>query len=230
MEYTGEYNILKRVGEDYIQIPTGLKEKGLHADNIMTLVREFFNAKELDELSNLESISASYPLKKKTTKEITKKIAEEAVDQGISFLVDTLIEVTLDIDMSTNPKDSLFSELVSHLLNEEERDYLVSIGKYQGKELFFESVLPISEEIRSSFHTKYEADFFVAHVSLNSYRETKDFFLKDLEKAFQKWQTDLFLNQEKDYEFYYQGVVYPMKKNKNSQVSYNLFTMNLILA
>ena len=41
--------------------------------------------------------------------------------------MDTLIEKTLDIDMETDRKRSLFSELLTMVMDEEERSYIASM-------------------------------------------------------------------------------------------------------
>ncbi|MGF2054932.1 hypothetical protein [Vagococcus fluvialis] len=41
--------------------------------------------------------------------------------------MDTLIETTLDIDMGTDRKRSLFSELLTMVMDEEERSYIASM-------------------------------------------------------------------------------------------------------
>ncbi|MFW3539314.1 hypothetical protein [Vagococcus fluvialis] len=41
--------------------------------------------------------------------------------------MDTLIEKTLDIDMGTDRKRSLFSELLTMVMDEEERSYIASM-------------------------------------------------------------------------------------------------------
>ncbi|MFW3578302.1 hypothetical protein ACODHD_05835 [Vagococcus fluvialis] len=105
IEYMGEFNLLQWTGEYFIQIPSGLKEKGLEANNLMAIIRDVFTSKEISQLDEMESVSASFPLKKKTAKEVIGKIAKDAADEGLSFLVDTLIETTLDIDMGTDKKE-----------------------------------------------------------------------------------------------------------------------------
>ncbi|MEG0731640.1 MAG: hypothetical protein RR470_04545, partial [Vagococcus sp.] len=119
MEYMGEFSILEWTGEFFIQIPTGLKETGLQADNVMEILRETITAKEINQLNDMESLSSSFPLKKKTAKEVMTKIAKDAADEGMSFLVDKLIETTLDIDMGTDRKPSIFGELFKMAMDEE---------------------------------------------------------------------------------------------------------------
>lgn len=223
MEYMGEFNLLQWTGEYFIQIPSGLKEKGLEANNLMAIIRDVFTSKEISQLDDMESVSASFPLKKKTAKEVIGKIAKDAADEGLSFLVDTLIETTLDIDMGTDKKRSLFSELFTMVMDEEERSYIASIGKYEKDQLFFESIVPTSESIQKVFHTEYEADFFVAHIALNTYEANQEFSIEHLEKTFEEAVL------EGELEFTYNGVKYPLKRLETGKLSYNLFTMDLNL-
>lgn len=229
MEYMGEFNLLQWTGDYFIQIPSGLKEKGLEAANIMEILRDVLTSKEIKQLDDMESLSASLPLKKKTAKEVVGKIAKEAADQGMAFLVDTLIEATLDIDMGTNVKDSLFSELFSLVMDEEERSYIASVGKYEQDQLFFESIVPTSDKIQPFFHTEYEADFFVAHVALNTYEKTNDFVLSELEDVFSKQLLDekTLNGTEADINFCYHGINYPIRKFDTDVLSYNMFAMDL---
>lgn len=226
MEYMGEFNLLQWTGEYFIQIPSGLKEKGLQADNLMAIIRDVLTTKEISQLGEMESISASFPLQKKTAKEVIGKIAKDAANEGLSFLVDTLIESTLDIDMGTDRKSSLFGELFTMVMDEEERSYIASIGKYEKDQLFFESIIPTSESIQKVFHTEYEADFFVAHIALNTYENNQEFLLENLEKAFDEETLEKETNA---LEFTYNGVKYPLKRLESGKLSYNLFTMNLNL-
>lgn len=226
MEYMGEFNLLQWTGEYFIQIPSGLKEKGLEADNLMAIIRDVFTSKEISQLDEMESVSASFPLKKKTAKEVIGKIAKDAADEGLSFLVDTLIETTLDIDMGTDKKRSLFGELFTMVMDEEERSYIASIGKYEKDQLFFESIVPTSENIQSLFHTEYEADFFVAHIALNTFEASEEFSLEHLEKTFEEAMLEIGVE---GLEFTYNDVKYPLKRLETGKLSYNLFTMDLNL-
>lgn len=228
MEYMGEFSILEWTGEFFIQIPTGLKETGLQADNMMEILRETITAKEIDQLNDMESLSSSFPLKKKTAKEVMTKIAKDAADEGMSFLVDTLIETTLDIDMGTDRKPSIFGELFKMAMDEEERSYIASIGKYEKDQLFFESVVPTSEKIQPFFKTEYEADFFVAHVALNTYETTHTFVLEDLEEAFIKEYDKI--EEQDEMTFNYQGIHYKLEYLDAKTFSYNPFTMAIDLA
>ncbi|OTP31213.1 hypothetical protein A5798_001235 [Enterococcus sp. 6C8_DIV0013] len=220
----GEFNLLQWTGEYFIQIPSGLKEKGLEANNLMAIIRDVFTSKEISQLDEMESVSASFPLKKKTAKEVIGKIAKDAADEGLSFLVDTLIETTLD--MGTDKKRSLFSELFTMVMDEEERSYIASIGKYEKDQLFFESIVPTSESIQSLFHTEYEADFFVAHIALNTYEANQEFSLETLEKTFEEAMLEIGVE---GLEFTYNDVKYPLKRLETGKLSYNLFTMDLNL-
>ncbi|MBO0443336.1 hypothetical protein ACODG4_10300 [Vagococcus fluvialis] len=226
MEYMGEFNLLQWTGEYFIQIPSGLKEKGLEANNLMAIIRDVFTSKEISQLDDMELVSASFPLKKKTAKEVIGKIAKDAADEGLSFLVDTLIETTLDIDMGTDKKRSLFSELFTMVMDEEERSYIASIGKYEKDQLFFESIVPTSESIQSLFHTEYEADFFVAHIALNTFEASEEFSLENLEKTFEEAMLEIGVE---GLEFTYNDVKYPLKRLETGKLSYNLFTMDLNL-
>ncbi|MFW7392444.1 hypothetical protein ACODH7_01880, partial [Vagococcus fluvialis] len=220
------FNLLQWTGEYFIQIPSGLKEKGLEANNLMAIIRDVFTSKEISQLDDMESVSASFPLKKKTAKEVIGKIAKDAADEGVSFLVDTLIETTLDIDMGTDKKRSLFSELFTMVMDEEERSYIASIGKYEKDQLFFESIVPTSESIQSLFHTEYEADFFVAHIALNTFEASEEFSLENLEKTFEEAMLEIGVE---GLEFTYNDVKYPLKRLETGKLSYNLFTMDLNL-
>ena len=213
-------------GEYFIQIPSGLKEKGLEANNLMAIIRDVFTSKEISQLDDMESVSASFPLKKKTAKEVIGKIAKDAADERLSFLVDTLIETTLDIDMGTDKKRSLFSELFTMVMDEEERSYIASIGKYEKDQLFFESIVPTSESIQEVFHTEYEADFFVAHIALNTFEASEEFSLENLEKTFEEAMLEIGVE---GLEFTYNDVKYPLKRLETGKLSYNLFTMDLNL-
>ena len=226
MEYMGEFNLLEWTGDYFIQVPSGLKEKGLKAETIMEIVRETLTAKEIKQLGEMESLSASFPLKKKTAKEVIKGMAKEAADQGMSFLVDSLIEATFDINMSTDVKSGIFTEIVKMIMDEEERTYIASIGKYNKDQLFFESVIPTSELIQSFFKTEYEADFFVAHIAVNTFEMTGDFVIEDLETIFE--EATPFLKQE-EVHFNYKAINYPLQVLSDGKLSYNMFTMTLEL-
>lgn len=226
MEYMGEFNLLEWTGEYFIQIPSGFKEKGLKACNIMEILREVLTAKEIDQLDDMESLSASLPLKKKTAKEVMKRITKDAADQGMEFLVDALIESVFDIDMSSNIKDSIFSELFKLVMDEEERSYIASIGKYDKDQLFFESVVPTSQVIQLFFKTEYEADFFVAHIALNSFEVTGDFCLEHLEECFLAQVKSMQL-QEEEAVFLYKKQSYPVCVLAEGILSYNMFMMTL---
>ncbi|HCM88591.1 MULTISPECIES: hypothetical protein [Vagococcus] len=231
MEYMGELNILQWTGEYFIQIPTGFKEKGLEEDNIMAIVRDAVTSKEIKDLKDMESLSTSLPLKKKTAKEVIGKIAKDAADQGMSFLVDTLIETTLDIDMGTDNKNSIFSELFTMVMDQEERSYIASIGKYEKNQLFFESIIPTSETIQKFFKTEYEADFFTTHVALNTFECTGEFEIEELTESFfdQIIKTDKIKAEVERLIFSYKGFDYVIQRMSARELSYNLFTMDIDL-
>lgn len=232
MEYMGEFSILQWTGDFFIQIPTGLKETGLEADNIMAILRETITAKEIEQLDDMEALSSSFPLKKKTAKEVMTKIAKDAADQGMSFLVDALIETTFDIDMGTNRKPNLFGELFKLAMDEEERSYIASIGKYEKNQLFFESVVPTSATIQPYFKTEYEADFFVAHIALNSYETTHDFVIEDFEEVFLKSVAKIQESTAETsiFDFNYQGIDYSLEVTDLEKLSYNPFIMTIDLS
>lgn len=227
----GELNVLQWTGEYFIQIPTGFKEKGLEEDNIMAIVRDAVTSKEIKDLKDMESISTSLPLKKKTAKEVIGKIAKDAADQGMSFLVDTLIETTLDIDMGTDNKKSIFGELFTMVMDEEERSYIASIGKYETNQLFFESIIPTSETIQKFFKTEYEADFFTTHVALNTFETTGEFEIEELQAVFfeQIVTSNKMAEEVEKLIFTYKNFDYELKKLSKEALSYNLFTMAIDL-
>ena len=231
MEYMGELNILQWTGEYFIQIPTGFKEKGLEEDNIMAIVRDAITSKEIKDLKDMESISTSLPLKKKTAKEVIGKIAKDAADQGMSFLVDTLIETTLDIDMGTDNEKSIFGELFTMVMDEEERSYIASIGKYEKDQLFFESIIPTSETVQKFFKTEYEADFFTTHVALNTFEATGIFEIEEVAEAFfeQIVKSDKMAEEVEFVIFSYKGFDYELSRLSKQELSYNLFTMEIDL-
>lgn len=231
MEYMGELNVLQWTGEYFIQIPTGFKEKGLEEDNIMAIVRDAVTSKEIKDLKDMESISTSLPLKKKTAKEVIGKIAKDAADQGMSFLVDTLIETTLDIDMGTDNKKSIFGELFTMVMDEEERSYIASIGKYETNQLVFESIIPTSETIQKFFKTEYEADFFTTHVALNTFETTGEFEIEELQAVFfeQIVTSNKMAEEVEKLIFTYKNFDYELKKLSKEALSYNLFTMAIDL-
>lgn len=231
MEYMGELNFLEWTGDYFIQLPSGFKEKNLYKHNIMEIIRDTITSKEVKELEDMTSISTSFPLTKRTAKEVMGKIARDAADEGLNFLVNTLIETTLDIDMGTNKKPSIFGELFKIAMDEEERSYIAAIGKYEKNELFFESVIPTSEVIQAYFHTEYEADFFIAHVALDTYDKTQNFDIQHLEDAF---KTQL-LNQKSVFEkdttltFSYHDKNYPLQCLATLKLSYNPFKTEIDL-
>lgn len=231
MEYMGELNFLEWTGDYFIQLPSGFKEKNLYKHNIMEIIRDTITSKEVKELEDMTSISTSFPLTKRTAKEVMAKIARDAADEGLNFLVNTLIETTLDIDMGTDKKPSIFGELFKIAMDEEERSYIAAIGKYEKNELFFESVIPTSEVIQAYFHTEYEADFFIAHVALDTYDKIQNFDIQHLEDAF---KTQL-LNQksvlEKDttLTFSYHDKNYPLQCLATLKLSYNPFKTEIDL-
>lgn len=112
------------------------------------------------------------------------------------------------------------------VMDEEERSYIASIGKYEKDQLFFESIVPTSESIQSLFHTEYEADFFVAHIALNTFEASEEFSLENLEKTFEEAMLEIGVE---GLEFTYNDVKYPLKRLETGKLSYNLFTMDLNL-
>ena len=227
MEYMGEFNILQWTGEYFIQIPSGFKETGLTKNNLMEIVKDTLTSKEIEQLKDMESLSTSFPLKKKTAKEVMKEIAEDAANQGMNFLVDTLIESVTGLDMGTDKKGSLFGELFTMVMDEEERSYIASVGIYEKSELFFESILPTSEVIRPYFKTEYEADYFVAHVVLNTFEKTKEFELDILEEDFESQIMKLEQTKEEFIEFSFQNKMYQIKRLESKKLSYNPFKMSI---
>lgn len=229
MEYLGEFNLLEwREAEGYfIQIPTGLKEKGTDGTTVLEIIERTLVAPEIKQLNDMESVSTCFPLKKKTAKEVMKGIIDDTIGQGIDFVADSLIEVVTGWEMGTDAKSSLFNDVVSLILDEEERQYIAAIGKYEKDQLFFESLLPTSTVVQSYFVTEYEADLFVAVVAIKTFQKTQDFQLEELEKQFLKQFDSQGLNtKEEELSFIYKGKAFPLRR-LNSQLSFNVFTMDL---
>lgn len=229
MEYMGEFNILQWTGEHFIQSPSGFKETGLFKDNVMEIIKDTLTSDEINKLKDMESLSTSFPLKKKKAKEVMMEIAEDAANQGMNFLVDSLLESVTGLDMGTDKKRSIFSELFTMVLDEEERSYIASIGIYENVELFFESVIPTSTTLQKFFKTEYEADYFVAHVALNTYEKTNEFELEPLVNSFFEdiIKSDLMKENVESITFTYIGTQYEIKKLNDNELSYNPFQMKI---
>ncbi|MEQ7217357.1 hypothetical protein [Vagococcus fluvialis] len=76
------------------------------------------------------------------------------------------------------------------------------------------------------FHTEYEADFFVAHIALNTFEASEEFSLEHLEKTFEEAILEIGVEE---LEFTYNDVKYPLTRLETGKLSYNLFTMDLNL-